>query len=156
MRSVRPRLLTQWRPRSHLCSQEFSHPDHVTINFRRQPRFLSISADTGPWRSKKPVIDSSPSFETTTNPTEITEDDRRRIYIRGSGNTATFYAFILRSRPDPPPVTLLVASNEVKAQFESDGKLSVLTSPLITSFFYPSCLFHISLTKPQNQNANRR
>ena len=52
---------------------------------------------------------------------KITEDDRRRIYIQGTGNISIFIAFCILSRPNPPPVTLLSYTNHRFVDFIENG-----------------------------------
>ncbi|KUJ11166.1 uncharacterized protein LY89DRAFT_654901 [Mollisia scopiformis] len=86
-----------WRSRHRPCKAIF-HQRHSTRELFVTRRYSSSSID------------------------EVTDDDRRRIYIHGSGNKGCFMAFCLATKPNPPPITLLVANRERIKAFEEEGK----------------------------------
>lgn len=50
------------------------------------------------------------------------DDASRRLYILGLGNLGRMYALYIRSRPNPPPITLIVHRKELLSQWhESNG-----------------------------------
>ncbi|KAM3514693.1 hypothetical protein MY11210_001664 [Beauveria gryllotalpidicola] len=50
------------------------------------------------------------------------DDAHRRLYVLGLGNLGRMYALYIRTRPDPPPITLIVHRKELLSQWhESKG-----------------------------------
>lgn len=48
---------------------------------------------------------------------DITEDDRRRVYIQSAGNRGVFFACCLAAAPNPPPIALIVHEERRLEQF---------------------------------------
>ncbi len=76
------------------------------------PANLGLSADT-------------PSSST---PTTAADDAQRRLYILGLGNLGRMYALYIRSRANPPPVTLIVHRKELLAQWHESNGIEITTN----------------------------
>lgn len=58
---------------------------------------------------------------------EITEDDRQRIYILGTGQKQLFYRGMLRLMSNPPPVTMLTTNNKrIESFYEQGGEIRII------------------------------
>ncbi|KAJ6787601.1 hypothetical protein PWT90_05002 [Aphanocladium album] len=65
---------------------------------------------------------STQSSSSSTLSTRQADDANRRLYILGLGNLGRMYAMYIRTRANPPPVTLIVHRKELLAQWnESNG-----------------------------------
>ncbi|OAA69761.1 2-dehydropantoate 2-reductase [Cordyceps fumosorosea ARSEF 2679] len=55
------------------------------------------------------------------------DDASRRLYILGLGNLGRLYALYIRSRADPPPITLVVHRKELLTQWHASDGIEITT-----------------------------
>lgn len=53
------------------------------------------------------------------------DDAKRRIYILGIGNLGRMYAMYMRTRADPPPITLIVHRKELLSQWHEGSGIEI-------------------------------
>lgn len=68
----------------------------------------------------------SPRSPPSTRP-PADNDARRRLHILGLGNLGRLYALYIRSRADPPPITLIVHRKELLSQWHESNGIEITT-----------------------------
>ncbi|OAA78372.1 2-dehydropantoate 2-reductase [Akanthomyces lecanii RCEF 1005] len=70
---------------------------------------------------------SPPSSSSLSTQPPAADDARRRLHILGLGNLGRLYALYIRSRADPPPITLIVHRKELLSQWHESNGIEITT-----------------------------